>query len=79
MSDRSYEEGLKVRREVLGEAHVERASADATAIDRDFQRWITESVWGREDSVDHGPDGRVVCHSSRSSSRWDSGMIGRAS
>ena len=46
MSDRSYEEGLKVRREVLGEAHVEQANADATAIDRDFQRWITESVWG---------------------------------
>ncbi len=46
MSDRSYEEGLKVRREVLGEAHVERASADATAIDRDFQRCITKSVWG---------------------------------
>ncbi len=30
MSDRSYEEGLKVRREVLGEAHVERASAEGS-------------------------------------------------
>ena len=46
MSDRSYEEGVKVRREVLGEEHVERATADPGAFDADFQRWITESAWG---------------------------------
>ena len=42
----SYEEGLKIRREVLGEAHVERATAEATDFDRDFQRWITKNAWG---------------------------------
>lgn len=37
---------MKVRREVLGDAHVDRATAAATDFDRDFQRWITESAWG---------------------------------
>ncbi len=41
-----YEEGLAVRREVLGAAHVARASAAVTAFDVDFQRFITEGAWG---------------------------------
>ena len=41
-----FERGLKVRKEVLGAEHVERAQARATDLDRDFQRWITESAWG---------------------------------
>jgi len=45
MSDR-YEEGMRVRREVLGDEHVDRAVSATTALDSDFQRWITESVWG---------------------------------
>ena len=40
-----YEQGMKVRREVLGDAHVDRAVAGTTALDARFQRWITESVW----------------------------------
>lgn len=42
----SYEEGMSVRKEVLGEDHVERAEAATSEIDREFQRWITENVWG---------------------------------
>ena len=42
----SYDDGMKVRREVLGSDHVEEASARITDLDRDFQRWITENVWG---------------------------------
>jgi 4-carboxymuconolactone decarboxylase len=42
----SYEEGMKVRRRVLGDAHVDQALAATTDLDADFQRWITESVWG---------------------------------
>jgi 4-carboxymuconolactone decarboxylase len=42
----SYDDGMKVRREVLGSDHVEEASARITDVDRDFQRWITENVWG---------------------------------
>jgi 3-oxoadipate enol-lactonase/4-carboxymuconolactone decarboxylase len=41
-----YERGMEVRRHVLGAAHVERATAAATAFDRDFQRFITETAWG---------------------------------
>jgi 4-carboxymuconolactone decarboxylase len=44
--DDTYERGMAVRREVLGAEHVERASRDASALDADFQRWITETVWG---------------------------------
>ncbi len=48
MSDESqkHKAGMKVRREVLGDEHVDRAVASTSGIDRDFQRWITESVWG---------------------------------
>jgi 4-carboxymuconolactone decarboxylase len=41
-----YETGMRVRREVLGDAHVERALADSTDLDADFQRFITETAWG---------------------------------
>ena len=44
--DTRYEDGLAVRRAVLGEAHVARASANVTAFDADFQRFITEGAWG---------------------------------
>lgn len=45
MSDR-YEQGLKVRRAVLGDAHVERAEASKTGLDAPFQTLITEGAWG---------------------------------
>lgn len=35
-----------MRRRVLGEEHVERAQSAMTDLDRDFQHWITENVWG---------------------------------
>ncbi len=38
--------GLKVRREVLGEAHVERALGAATDFTADFQDFITRYAWG---------------------------------
>jgi 4-carboxymuconolactone decarboxylase len=41
-----YRRGLKTRREVLGDAHVERAEAGKTDFDADFQRFITEYAWG---------------------------------
>lgn len=37
---------MRVRREVLGSAHVERAEANKTDFDADFQRFITETAWG---------------------------------
>jgi 4-carboxymuconolactone decarboxylase len=41
-----YGEGMKVRREVLGDAHVDRAEAAKTPFDAPFQELITESAWG---------------------------------
>jgi 4-carboxymuconolactone decarboxylase len=40
------EQGMKVRREVLGDQHVDRASAEATELTRDFQDLITRYAWG---------------------------------
>lgn len=44
-SDR-YEKGVKVRRSVLGDAHVDRAEASKTPFDAPFQQLITEAAWG---------------------------------
>jgi 4-carboxymuconolactone decarboxylase len=41
-----FERGIRTRREVLGDEHVDRATAAATDLDHDFQRWITETAWG---------------------------------
>jgi 4-carboxymuconolactone decarboxylase len=40
-----YEEGMAVRRAVLGDDYVDRAIADTNDLDADFQRWITETAW----------------------------------
>ena len=41
-----YEQGMRVRRAVLGDAHVDRAEAEKTAFDTAFQDLITEGAWG---------------------------------
>ena len=46
MADERYEAGMRVRRSVLGDAHVDRAEARKTPFDADFQRFITEGAWG---------------------------------
>ncbi|MGA4838779.1 4-carboxymuconolactone decarboxylase [Streptomyces sp. G45] len=42
----TYAEGLKVRREVLGDAHVDRALAAADEFSADFQDLVTRYAWG---------------------------------
>ena len=46
MSENKFEKGMQIRREVLGDEHVERAEANKTPFDADFQRFITETAWG---------------------------------
>jgi len=51
MADHTYDEGtydagMRVRREVLGDAHVDRAEAGKTAFTEDFQELITRYAWG---------------------------------
>ncbi len=45
MSDR-YAVGMKTRRAVLGDTHVDRAEAATTSLDDAFQSLITETAWG---------------------------------
>lgn len=52
MADDLYDRGMAIRRKVLGDAYVDRATANIDDFNRDFQRMVTEycwgSVWGRE-------------------------------
>ena len=45
MSD-AYERGMAVRREVLGDEHVDRAVAATTPFTAPFQEFITRAAWG---------------------------------
>ncbi len=45
MNDR-FDAGMKVRRRILGDAHVDRAEAAKSPIDEPFQTLITEGAWG---------------------------------
>jgi 3-oxoadipate enol-lactonase/4-carboxymuconolactone decarboxylase len=42
----TYDEGMQVRREVLGEDHVDEAVERTTDFTRDFQDLITRYAWG---------------------------------
>jgi 4-carboxymuconolactone decarboxylase len=46
MSDPVHEAGMKVRREVLGDAHVDRAVESTTEFTAPFQELITRYAWG---------------------------------
>jgi 4-carboxymuconolactone decarboxylase len=46
MSDDLHDTGMEVRRAVLGDAHVDRATANATDFTRPFQEFITKMAWG---------------------------------
>ena len=46
MSDETYERGMEIRREVLGDEHVDRAIEKTTELTRDFQDLITRYAWG---------------------------------
>ncbi|WP_374213085.1 4-carboxymuconolactone decarboxylase [Crossiella sp. SN42] len=45
-NDTALDVGSRVRREVLGDAHVERSLAKATAFSRPLQELVTEYCWG---------------------------------
>ena len=55
MTDR-YADGMKTRRAVLGDAHVDQAKAGKTDFDAPFQTLITEGAWGTvwaSDQISH--------------------------
>ena len=44
--DERYEAGMKVRRAVLGDAHVDRSIANRTELTEEFQKLISRYAWG---------------------------------
>ena len=46
MNEELREAGMKVRREVLGDEHVDRAIESTTPFTEPFQQFITEMAWG---------------------------------
>ena len=47
MSNDPYEEGLKIRKAVLGEEYVDRALANVNSFNAPLQRLVTEYCWGK--------------------------------
>jgi 4-carboxymuconolactone decarboxylase len=47
MSDRQYDDGMTVRREVLGDGHVDGAVERTTPFTAPFQEYVTRSAWGQ--------------------------------
>jgi 4-carboxymuconolactone decarboxylase len=46
VSEPRYEQGMRIRREVLGDAHVDAAIERTTEVTSDFQDLITRYAWG---------------------------------
>jgi 4-carboxymuconolactone decarboxylase len=46
MTDDVYQRGMAVRRQVLGDEHVDRAEAHRTTLTSDFQDLVTRYAWG---------------------------------
>ncbi len=46
MRDELYNKGMQTRRSVLGDEHVNKAEANKTEFDKDFQEYITNNAWG---------------------------------
>jgi 4-carboxymuconolactone decarboxylase len=44
--DDAYAVGMRLRREVLGDAHVDRSMNNATDFTRPFQEFVTSVAWG---------------------------------
>jgi 4-carboxymuconolactone decarboxylase len=47
MSEDDYKQGLARRTKLLGEAYVAKAMQQAPEFNQDFQRYVTEAVWGK--------------------------------
>ena len=45
-ADGRYEQGLTIRREVLGDAHVDRSLAGVSDFARPVQEFVTRTAWG---------------------------------
>ena len=46
MTDENFEKGMAVRREVLGNSHVDQAEVKKNDFTKEFQEFITRYAWG---------------------------------
>lgn len=68
-----YQDGMAVRRKVLGDAHVDRTLQHLTPLNDEFQDFITRYAWGetwtRPGLDHHTRQHDHYCHADRSQSR----------
>jgi len=69
-----YQEGMKVRRQVLGAEHVDRSMSGATDLNRDFQELVTRYAWGSvwtRPGLDHRTRRLLVLAVTAALGRWE--------
>jgi 4-carboxymuconolactone decarboxylase len=74
MADQKYEEGMKIRRKILGDAHVDRANARITNVNREFQELITRYGWAEiwtRPGFDHRTRRILVIGTMMGLGRWE--------
>jgi 4-carboxymuconolactone decarboxylase len=73
-TDEKYRAGMKVRRRILGDAHVDRAVAGKTPLNAEFQDMLTRygwaEVWGR-DGFDYRTRRILVLGTMMALGRWE--------
>jgi 4-carboxymuconolactone decarboxylase len=68
------DEGMKIRRKVLGDAHVDRSMNNANDFNRDFQEYITQAAWGlvwTREGLDLKTRSLIVLAITASLGRWE--------
>lgn len=75
MSDEDiYAAGMRVRRQILGDAHVDRAVANTTPLNREFQDMLTRYGWGEvwtRPGFDHRTRRILVLGTMMAIGRWE--------
>lgn len=70
MAKQDYQNGLTTRKQVMGEAHVERAMSQVTEFTAPLQDWINEHAWGstwqRDSQQREGGNGNGIDKKTRS-------------
>jgi 4-carboxymuconolactone decarboxylase len=72
--DELYEAGMKVRRKILGEAHVDRSVANTKPYNREFQDLIVRFAWGAiwtRPGFDHRTRRILVLGTMMAIGRWE--------
>lgn len=72
--DKLYQDGMKVRRKILGDAHVDKANARITPHNREFQELIVRYGWGEiwtRPGLDHRERRILVLGTMMGLGRWE--------